>query len=141
MNMNLKENINRIRKILNLISENDNSNNFKIVRSELSDNEYNFFIDGEEVGRMKGDKENDTFWVSLITIYPKWRGKGMGEKFIIQYLKENGGSIGSKSLLRNRNATKMWERIIKRNDIDFEVGEIYSEYQNGVIPTFRVWKK
>lgn len=141
MNMNLKENINRIRKILNLISKNDTSNNLKIVRSELSDNEYNFLINGEEAGRMKGDREDNTFWVSLITIYPKCRKQGMGEKFIIEYLKKFGGKIGSKSLLRNRNATKMWERIVKRNDIDSEVGEIYSEYQNGVIPTFRVWDK
>jgi predicted acetyltransferase len=139
--MNLKENIDRIRKILNLLKESDENEKLSIVRSELGDQNYNFLINGEEVGKMKGDKEGETYWVSLITIYPKWRGKGMGEKFIIQYLKDNGGSIGSKSLLRNRNATKMWERIIKRNDIDSEVDEIYSEYQNGVIPTFRVWKK
>jgi predicted acetyltransferase len=136
--MNLKENIERIRKILNLVKESDENEKLSIIKSEIGDQNYNFLIDGEEVGKMKGDKEGKTYWVSLITIYPKWRGKGMGEKFIIQYLKDNGGSIGSKSLLRNRNATKMWERIIKRSDINFKLGSQFSEYYNNEIPIFEV---
>jgi GNAT superfamily N-acetyltransferase len=139
--MNLLENINRIKQILNLIGEEISSETLDVLEIEEGSGDFKFMVNSEVSGMMKGTRDGDTLWIDRIVVYPKWRDKGMGERFIIHYLTKFGGSIGSKSQLRNRSATKMWERIIKRNDIDSEVGELYSEYQNGVIPTFRVWEK
>jgi GNAT superfamily N-acetyltransferase len=137
--MTLQENIRRIKSILTLIGEEMSSDRMKIQKSKKNSGEFIFLLNNEEIGWMRGSLEDDTLWIDRITIYPKWRGEGFGEKFIIEYLKEFGGSIGSKSELRNRFATRMWERIINRSDIQYEVGGIYSEYMNAKVPTFKVW--
>jgi GNAT superfamily N-acetyltransferase len=137
--MTLQENIRRIKSILTLIGDEMSSDRMKIQKSEKNSGEFIFLLNDEEIGWMRGSLEDDTLWINRITIYPKWRGEGFGEKFIIKYLKEFGGSIGSKSELRNRFATRMWERIINRSDIQSEVGEIYSEYMNDNISMYKIW--
>lgn len=139
--MNLQENISRIKRILNLIGEDISSDTIDVLQTGEDTGEFKFTVNGETSGMMKGTRDGNTLWIDRIVVYPKWRGKGMGEKFLMYYLDKFGGEVGSKSQLRNRFATRMWERIINRDDINSEVGEIYSEYQNGIIPTFRVWKK
>lgn len=139
--MNLQENISRIKRILNLIGEDISFDTIDVLQTGEDTGEFKFTVNGETSGMMKGTRDGNTLWIDRIVVYPKWRGKGMGEKFLMYYLDKFGGEVGSKSQLRNRFATRMWERIINRDDINSEVGEIYSEYQNGIIPTFRVWKK
>ena len=139
--MNLQENISRIKRILNLIGEDISFDTIDVLQTGEDTGEFKFIVNGETSGMMKGTRDGNTLWIDRIVVYPKWRGKGTGEKFLMYYLDKFGGEVGSKSQLRNRFATRMWERIINRDDINSEVGEIYSEYQNGIIPTFRVWKK
>jgi len=114
-------------KFIDFLNEKLNIENHKLTGYIENYKEYKFFRDDENIGYMQGLIENDIFWLNIILIEDEFRNQYLGEQFIIEYLKKYGGYIGSKSKMRSKYAEKMWERLIKRNDINFEI-----DYQKGV---------
>ncbi len=114
-------------KFIDFLNEKLNIENHKLTGYIENYKEYKFFRDDENIGYMQGLIENDIFWLNIILIEDEFRNQYLGEQFIIEYLKKYGGYIGSKSKMRSKYAEKMWERLIKRNDINFEL-----DYQKGV---------
>jgi len=108
-------------KFIDFLNEKLNIENHKLTGYIENYKEYKFFKDDENIGYMQGLIENDIFWLNIILIEDEFRNQYLGEQFIIEYLKKYGGYIGSKSKMRSKYAEKMWERLIKRNDIIFEL--------------------
>lgn len=89
-------------------------------KSNVSKYAYNFMLNGIEVGWLIGQKHGDTLTIVGIKIENEYRNKGLGEKFLIEYLKKYGGYILSNTN-RTDFAEKMWQRLSKRNDVNVNI--------------------
>ncbi len=100
---------------------------------------YNFHLNNEVVGYMIGLKKDGVFNLDVIQTDIRYRGKHMGEKFIIKYLQKFGGSICSEpSGGRSYTADKMWERLYRRDDVIIMKEEIFHSYYKIIINHYTI---
>jgi GNAT superfamily N-acetyltransferase len=84
---------------------------------------YDYIVDDEKVGFLAGywiDNVGCIYHLNGIKIEKEHRGKGLGEKLLIKFLKTYGGKILSNSN-RTEFAQRMWNRMFQRNDVVIEV--------------------